>query len=102
MRRDFDSGRATKISRAFDEKTSFAGVPFTKLASSAARASLPLPGAPVIRYACASRFWSWARRKNSSAVVRAKAISSARYFGQQRKARAQFSPDLFFDLAWIL
>ena len=44
MRRDFDSGRAMKISRALAEKTSLAAVPLTKLASSAASNSLPLPG----------------------------------------------------------
>jgi len=58
MRRDFDSGPAMKISRAFAEKTSFTGVPLTRLATSAASACLPLPGGPVIKYACATRFCS--------------------------------------------
>ena len=98
MRRDFDSGRATKTSRALAEKTSLVGVPLTKLVSSAASTSLPLPGAPVIRYACASRFCSWARRKNSSAVVRAKAISRIRYLCQHRKTRRKRFPNLFFNL----
>src|SRR5206468_8825934 len=98
MRRDFDSGRAMKISRALFEKTSLVAVPLTKLASSAASASLPLPGAPVIRYACASRFCSWARRKNSSAVVRAKAISRIRCLCQHRKTRRKRFPNLSFDL----
>src|SRR6266576_272970 len=101
MRRDFDSGRAIKTSRALAEKTSLVAVPLTKLASSAASNSLPLPGAPVIRYACASRFCSWARRKNSSAVVRAKAISRIRCLCQHRKTRRKRFPNLFFDLVDI-
>src|SRR6266404_5147105 len=98
MRRDFDSGRAIKTSRALVEKTSLVAVLLTKLASSAASNSFPLPGAPVIRYACASRFCSWARRKNSSAVVRAKAISRIRCLCQRRKTRRKRFPNLFFDL----
>src|SRR4030095_8040973 len=98
MRRDFDSGRAMKTSRALAEKTSLVAVPLTKLASSAASNSLPLPGVPVIRYACASRFCSWARRKNSSAVVRAKGISRIRCLCQHRKTRRKRFPNLFFDL----
>ena len=58
MRRDLDSGPAMKISRAFAEKTSFTGVPLTRLATSAASACLPLPGGPVTKYACARRFCS--------------------------------------------
>ena len=49
MRRDFDSGRAMKTSRALAEKTSLVGVPLTKLVSSAASTSLPLPDGPVIK-----------------------------------------------------
>src|SRR5207244_9394793 len=93
-----DSRQAIKTSRALAEKTSLVGVPLTKLASSAASNSLPLPGAPVIRYACASRFCSWARRKNSSAVVRAKAISRIRCLCQHRKTRRKRFPNLLFDL----
>src|SRR6476660_706467 len=101
MRRDFDSGRATKTSRALAEKTSSVGVPLTRLVSSAASSSLPLPDGPVIKYACASRFCSWARRKNSSAVPRAKAISRIRYLCQHRKTRTKRFPNLFFDLVDI-
>ena len=49
IRRDFDSGLATKISRAFAEKTSTAGVPLTRLARSAASCCFPLPGGPEIK-----------------------------------------------------
>ena len=49
MRRDFDSGRAMKISRALAEKTSPTGVPFTRLARSAASCCFPLPGGPEIK-----------------------------------------------------
>src|SRR6476660_8708329 len=101
IRRDFDSGRAMKTSRALDEKTSLVGVPLTKLVSSAASTSLPLPGGPVIRYACASRFCSWARRKNSSAIVRTKAISRIRYLCQHRKTRRKRFPNLLFNLVDI-
>jgi hypothetical protein len=49
MRRDFDSGSATKISRALAEKTSPGSVPFTRLANSAASSRFPLPGDPEIK-----------------------------------------------------
>ena len=49
MRRDFDSGSATKISRALAEKTSPGSVPFTRLANSAASRRFPLPGDPEIK-----------------------------------------------------
>jgi hypothetical protein len=48
---DLDSGSATKISRALAEKTSLGSIPLTTLASSAAKARLPLPAGPEIRYA---------------------------------------------------
>src|SRR5215467_7477340 len=101
MRRDFDSGRAIKTSRALAEKISAFGVPLTKLANSVARTFLPLPGPPVIRYACASRFCSWARRKNSNAVARGKAISNVRSLCQHRKTRAEDLPNLFLDIVDI-
>src|SRR5207245_8010439 len=104
IRRDFDSGRATKISRALAEKTSPTGVPFTRLASFAASCCLPLPGGPEIKYAWASLSCSWARRKHSSAAVREKAISDfrclmfdVRCFAQRGKARQNDLPNLVLD-----
>src|SRR5438034_4749447 len=104
MRRDFDSGWAIKISRAFVEKMSLGWVPFTRLASSAASCCLPLPGGPEIKYAWASLSCSWARRKHSSAAVREKAISDfrclmsdVRWFAQRGKARQNDLPNLVLD-----
>ena len=49
MRRDFDSGSAIKTSCARLEKTLFGSMSLTRPTRSAARARLPLPGAPEKR-----------------------------------------------------
>ena len=49
IRRDFDSGSARKTSRAPAPKTSSGLTPLTSAATPAARARLPLPGAPEMR-----------------------------------------------------
>ena len=49
IRRDFDSGSATKVSRAAPVKTSSGLLPFTRWTNFAASKRFPLPGAPEMR-----------------------------------------------------